>query len=75
MIDREMMEEMRQDMLQDRWEDEQHEIKMRNDDDYFYDELVDKYVAELDDIRFKIENYCEDYGRDADGWFQLLTEK
>ncbi len=67
--------DLRQEKLDDMREDMLIEIKLRNDDDYFYDHIADKYAGELDDIRFQIENECEVYDRDGNDWFQLLTEK
>ena len=66
-------DERRADLAQMR-EDMLIEIKLRNDDDYFYDHMED-LVAELDDIRYRIENECELYGRDGSDWFELFTEK
>jgi len=59
----EKMDEMREDML--------IEIKLRNDDDYFYATIEDKYSEVLQ----QFANECKLYDRDADEWFQLFTEK
>ncbi len=72
MIDAEMMEELRQDMLMEVWQEEQEEQKMRADDDFFGDKL-DGYYDEhtvADTIEF-----IEHYDRDVDYWFDILLEK
>ena len=72
-----MIEDMdlRQEKLDDMREDMLIEAKLRNDSDYFYDHMYDKFGEDLDSLRFKIENEAEFYGYDADEWFQFMTEK
>ena len=71
----EIMEEMRQDMLQEAWQEEQYEIKMRNDDDYFYDAIEDNFGETISELRIEIENFCNQYDRNANEWFDILLEK
>ena len=70
-ITAELMEEFRQDMIAEDWRDAQHEIKMRNDDDYFYDYLVDEY-----DTYLSVGTICKMYEREdqIDYWIELLIE-
>ena len=71
------MEELRQDMLLENWCDEQCEIKMRNDDDFFYDAIVDKFESSIRELEIEIDNYCTMYDREdqTDRWFRLFMEK
>jgi len=71
MISRQEMEDMRQDMLQQDYEDECIEIKLRNDDDYFYDYLSDRYG----DMVQQFHDDCELYDRDFNDWFHNMLEK
>ena len=64
-LHQEKLDEMRQDML--------IEIKMRNDDDYFYDYIVDRYQQEIKDFVWCCRMY--DRGEEVDDWFQVLIEK
>jgi len=77
MIDAELLEELRQDMIQESWEDEQHEYKMRRDDDYFGDELANMFEDTIRQVEVDLENYCSQYDRgdQANGWFETLVEK
>jgi len=60
---------MREDML--------IEIKLRNDDDYFYDHIVDKFGETISELFIDIENEVNMYDRgdQLDDWFQILLEK
>ena len=71
------MEELRQDMLRECWEDEQCEVNMRHNDDYFYDALICKFESSIRELEIEINNYCAMYDREdsTDSWFQLLLEK
>ena len=69
------MEELRQDMLLEDWRDEQEEIKMRNDDDFFYDAITDKFEDDVRQLEIDVDNFCMEYDRSSDDWFQLLLEK
>jgi len=71
------MEEFRQDMLEEDYRDEQIEIAMRNDDDFFYDAIMDKFEDTFRELEIDVDNYCIHYGREhsTDEWFQLLLEK
>ena len=65
----EKLDEMREDML--------IEIKLRNDDDYFYDHIVDKFGETISELFIDIENEVNMYDRgdQLDDWFQILLEK
>jgi len=65
------MEELRQDMMLENWCDEQCEIKMRNDDDFFYDYLDDRYGDLVQDFH----DVCKLYDRDFNDWFLNMLEK
>ena len=67
----EEMEELRQDMLLEDWNDEQYEMKMVADDDFFGEDLVAYY-----DNHTVIETieYIEHYNRDVDDWFDFMLE-
>jgi len=71
----EEMEELRQDMLREAWEDERYEVEMRSNDDYFYDAITDMFSAEINELMVNIEEYCENYGRSADDWIAILLQK
>ncbi len=75
MISLQEQEEIRQELLQEAWEEEREYEALSSDKDKFYDYLTANYVDELDDIRYRIEGACERYGYDADEWFAFLTEK
>ena len=68
-LKQEKLDEMREDML--------IEIKLRNDDDYFYDHMMDKFGETLSDLYVQIENEVSMYDRgdQLDEWFQILLEK
>ena len=59
----EKMDEMREDML--------IEIKLRNDDDYFYDHLSNKF----DNLVQEFHNECQCYDREPYEWFVNMLEK
>jgi len=67
----EEMEELRQDMLLEDWNDEQYEMKMVADDDFFGEDLVAYY-----DNHTVIETieYIEHYNRDVDDWFDFMLK-
>lgn len=67
----EEIEELRQDMLLEDWNDEQYEMKMVADDDFFGEDLVAYY-----DNHTVIETieYIEHYNRDVDDWFDFMLE-
>jgi len=71
----EEMEELRQDMLREAWEDERYEVEMRSNDDYFYDAITDMFSDEISELMVRIEEYCEHYDRSADDWFDILLQK
>ena len=75
MISLQEQEEIRQELLQEAWEEDREYEALSRDKDKFYDYLTANYVDELDDIRYRIEGACEEYGYDADYWFAFLTEK
>jgi len=58
----EEMEELRQDMLRESYEDEAFEIEMRNDFDKFLDIQADAYVDDLTDAMDGIRKDLENYG-------------
>ena len=74
-LDEEFREEMRQDMLIDAYNDEMEEIKIRNDDDFFYDAITDKFGGEISSLVIDIEKYCGQYDRDVKDWIAILMEK
>jgi len=67
----EEIEELRQDMLLEDWNDEQYEMKMVADDDFFGEDLIAYY-----DNHTVIETieYIEHYNRDVDDWFDFMLE-
>jgi len=68
----EEIEEMRQDMILEDWRDEQYEILMRRDDEFFGTDLETYYDEHT--VMDTIE-YIEHYDRDVDYWFDFLIEK
>ena len=61
-------DDMREDMM--------IEVKMRVDDDFFYDALLDKFEASMRELEIDIDNYCTMYDRgdQTDSWFGQLVE-
>ena len=68
-IRQEELDEMRRDMM--------IEIKMRNDDDFFYDAIEDEFSERIRELHNDIGNYCRMYDRgdNVDDWSQILLEK
>ncbi len=67
------MEEFRQDLLLEQFRETEFEIKMRNDDDFFYDYLVDKYGICITNMYNDLVQYGrEDFFND---WTQSIVEK
>jgi len=66
---------LRREIMEDNWRDAQIEIKMRNDDDFFYDALVDEFGDTVSDLGVAVDNFCMQYDRDVDDWFKILIEK
>ena len=77
MSNQELLDEYRQDMLEEQRREEAYEIKMRNDSDFFYDALMDKFYERVSELGIDLDNFCIRYGREneADKWFQILVEK
>ena len=64
-LNRELMEDMRQEMLAEAYEDERYERLMRTDDDYWWDRILD--VAETEsfiDTIEQVKHLCINYDRD-----------
>ena len=64
MIDRELLEEMRQDMLREAYEDSMIEHKMRTDFDYFMEVLFDAHSEDIYELKQSIIKDLDEYGWD-----------
>ena len=69
------LEELRREKYEEAYMEEKIEVAMRNDDDYFYGAVTDEFSDRISMLMVEIENYCDSYDRDSDGWIAILLEK
>lgn len=65
MLDEDLREEFRQDLLEESKKEEWHEMMMQEDYDYFL-EYQDEEIEELSNLYYQIKQNHEDYGHNFD---------